>query len=499
MKDRQPTQVLANGAIRYGVYNADGTLDRYEYLKREDAPTVEGTPLNKANLLSDATAQKIWPDEETRPEDPTVNDAFGKLAQGTAKVGDIEITARTDRSDAWLPCDGRYISEDQYPELFETLRVSASAAPWNTASIPAGTNDSGVVSKLSAANGYWFLYKAKHLYCSANLVNWTDITPSNLHQYDSGSWTADIVQCYEMHYWQGQYVCLAELGNFSDYRSYVCLYATQLQQDGWKIARICTKSDGTQGYRSLFYDGTQYYFCYTFSIYNSNTGSTSYYKRLYYAESLAEAANLTSSTDWAYQEPAYCIDFYDESTELFYGSRRGSLSPYDEILAIYKTRTPLNTSSWGKVTIPTVSGSSVNLDCTDYAVSGNTMAVRYSAEIGTNVKLYRSGDGGETFEQIYAETTSGSAHTSNLGFVADILCAWDQTAIVLFDADSITMQTATPDTNITDEYASLENAIAILSSDGASVVYQDFTHSKKKIPSIAPDSRSHAYIKALEE
>ena len=145
MKDRQPTKILSNGAIRYGVYNADGTLGRYEYLKREDAPTVEGTPLNKANLLSDATAAKIWPGSE-KPDDPTVNDAFSKLAQGTAKVGDIEITTRTDRSDAWIPCDGRYISEDQYPELFETLRVSASAAPWNTASIPAGTNDSGVVS-----------------------------------------------------------------------------------------------------------------------------------------------------------------------------------------------------------------------------------------------------------------------------------------------------------------------------------------------------------------
>ena len=35
MKDRQPTQVLANGAIRYGIYNADGSLNHYEYLKRE--------------------------------------------------------------------------------------------------------------------------------------------------------------------------------------------------------------------------------------------------------------------------------------------------------------------------------------------------------------------------------------------------------------------------------------------------------------------------------
>lgn len=102
MKDRQPTQVLSNGAIRYGVYNADGTLNHYEYLKREDAPTVEGTPLNKANLLSDTTAAKIWPGSK-KPDDPTVNDALGKLSEGTAKVGDIAITARTDLSDAWLP------------------------------------------------------------------------------------------------------------------------------------------------------------------------------------------------------------------------------------------------------------------------------------------------------------------------------------------------------------------------------------------------------------
>lgn len=105
MKDRQPTQVLANGAIRYGVYNADGTLNHYEYLKREDAPTVEGTPLNKANLLSDATAAKIWPGSK-KPDDPTVNDALGKLSEGTAKVGDIAITARTDLSDAWLRATG---------------------------------------------------------------------------------------------------------------------------------------------------------------------------------------------------------------------------------------------------------------------------------------------------------------------------------------------------------------------------------------------------------
>ena len=173
--------------------------------------------------------------------------------------------------------------------------------------------------------------------------------------------------------------------------------------------------------------------------------------------------------------------------------------PWDDVLAVCKTQTPRSSNTWEEITVPTVSSSGEKLDCTDYAVSGSTIAVRYSAEIGTNVKLYRSGDGGGTFEQIYTETTSGSDHTNNLGFVADILCAWDRTAIVLFDADSIAMQTVTPGTSIADKYASLGNAIAILSEDGSSVVYQDFTHSKKKIPNITPDSRSKAYIKALEE
>ena len=56
MTDRQPVEVLDNGAIRYGVYNSDGTLNRYEYIKNEDGATVEGDALNKANLLTDVTA-----------------------------------------------------------------------------------------------------------------------------------------------------------------------------------------------------------------------------------------------------------------------------------------------------------------------------------------------------------------------------------------------------------------------------------------------------------
>ena len=47
VKDRVPTNVLSNDAIRYGVYDEEGKLLRYEYMKREDEPIEEGTAINK--------------------------------------------------------------------------------------------------------------------------------------------------------------------------------------------------------------------------------------------------------------------------------------------------------------------------------------------------------------------------------------------------------------------------------------------------------------------
>ena len=60
VKDRIPTQVLDNGAIRYGVYDENNNLLRYEYMKREDEPIEEGTPVNRAlfrNLQGDLYTQ----------------------------------------------------------------------------------------------------------------------------------------------------------------------------------------------------------------------------------------------------------------------------------------------------------------------------------------------------------------------------------------------------------------------------------------------------------
>jgi hypothetical protein len=79
MKDRVGTEVLSNGARRYANYNSEGVLQGYMYLLLADEPTEVGTALNKANLLSDATATALG-----LSGDPTVNDAFAKLVHTTS-------------------------------------------------------------------------------------------------------------------------------------------------------------------------------------------------------------------------------------------------------------------------------------------------------------------------------------------------------------------------------------------------------------------------------
>lgn len=503
MKDRQPTKVLSNGAIRYGIYNADGTLDHYEYMKREDAPTVEGTPLNKANLLSDATAQKIWPDAKTRPADPTVNDALSKLSQGTARVGDIAMSSRTDLSDAWLLCDGRYISAEQYPELFDVLRVTASAAPWNTQSIPVYSNSHSDFNhrELSYANNHWFYATAEKLYYSDDLISWIDITPSDLSRY--GDLGIVIHYYFEMHYWQGQYVCAVYLStNDTVYPDkYMCMYSDKLQQTGWKLSYITNKSDTTpytmtEVNRTLLFDGTTYYFDYAISASSNNQ----YGHSLFYTTDLTENASGEYGTAWATVSDIwemYLAKYYDDATGYCYGFRIDSLKNYDSITGIIRTRNLQNRSNWQ---ILDTLGVSNNIRA--LAVQGNDIAVLVYSYSTSKSQIYRSTDMGASFTTLLTTTAMQSKFFTDVALLSGILCAWAGNGnnwIYIFDADNIDVQIVTSDTSLYDAFAHTANVIAICSDAYTSVTYQDFTYSKKKIPNITPDSRSHAYIKALEE
>lgn len=131
MKDRTPTQVLANGAIRYGIYDDKGTLLRYEYIKPEDEPTQDGTPLNKANLLSDDTAAGLGLNG-----DPTVDDALN-VARGN--VGDIMLTTKSTLGEDWVLCNGNMVDETAYPVLANLMPSKSVTDAWETiATAPPG-------------------------------------------------------------------------------------------------------------------------------------------------------------------------------------------------------------------------------------------------------------------------------------------------------------------------------------------------------------------------
>ena len=119
MQDRHGTDNGANGAVRYGVYDAGGNLLRYEWIRPEDEPLEAGTPLTAGNLLTAQTAAKVWRAGDA-PTDPMVNGALEKLSEPNYHVGDILTTVRT-LAAPWHACDGSTFSRTAYPALYAVL------------------------------------------------------------------------------------------------------------------------------------------------------------------------------------------------------------------------------------------------------------------------------------------------------------------------------------------------------------------------------------------
>lgn len=119
MRDRIGTNDLANGAVRYGVYDVGGNRLRYEWLLPEDEPLEAGTPLTAGNLLTAQTAAKVWRAGDA-PANPMVNGALEKLSEPSYHVGDILTTVRTIAA-PWHACDGSTFSRTAYPALYTVL------------------------------------------------------------------------------------------------------------------------------------------------------------------------------------------------------------------------------------------------------------------------------------------------------------------------------------------------------------------------------------------
>lgn len=111
MQDREPT--YPGRVILTPVYGQANTYD----MERADRPLQEGTPLNKASLLSDKYGIPYSAE--------TVDDMWGKVVP----VGTILWFAKdAPPPGRFLLCDGSAINIDDYPELFEVIGSTFKAA-----------------------------------------------------------------------------------------------------------------------------------------------------------------------------------------------------------------------------------------------------------------------------------------------------------------------------------------------------------------------------------
>jgi len=127
--DRVPTEVLANGAVRWEMYDSSGVSQGYVYLKKADEPSVAGTPLNK--VLFDSIEADL------------TNLGTNKL-NVASKASTAEAEAGTDNTKYTTP-----------KTVLDSIK--ANAIPSSTMSIKTGTvNDNGTIPQTSGFSHYMY-------------------------------------------------------------------------------------------------------------------------------------------------------------------------------------------------------------------------------------------------------------------------------------------------------------------------------------------------------
>lgn len=491
MKDRQPTQVLANGAIRYGVYNADGTLNHYEYLKREDAPTVEGTPLNKANLLSDATAAKLWPNADTRPEDPTVSEALTELRKGKTKIGDVLITARAKPSDAWLLCNGQSIERSNYPQLFELLRSAASPAAWTNKTVTGVDRDTAAVCY---ANSKWFAFAGTgeypypmQMYVSEDGITWEHHSYTTTSSYSAGR-TA-------MYYDAEEDVYYIACASSSYNKSYI------LSSDFSTITELETVSSDTSQpvYGFQLYKTTDGQLCWVMQRKPKSSGANIEVEVILYTlnKSTQKWSQVTIDTDIT------AID-YDSALNRFYYVKVTYASGY--IASVYfivglsgeKTMVGSFSKSNGNDLVPFID------------LSSNTIVVMFSAYADSVWKLWYaySTNRGETWsegsEAVATQVDSHAVPSIDVSYGYQYVNGLLICTIVGENGAKYICSLSDPSDKAYKVIGTFNGALspsglAIMPPTTETVAVCNYADAARPIPTIIPDTRSHAYIKALEE
>ena len=145
MKDRVPT--YPNRVILNPVAGQENTYD----IVRADEPQQEGTPLNKATLLDDATAEKLG-----LTGDPTVNQALAAILQKPIQA--------TLAADGWETITGGYAQSVAVAVLLTTDDTRTRVDPARNASGISTANDEAF-ALLQEPGAYVGCQQNGYLYC----------------------------------------------------------------------------------------------------------------------------------------------------------------------------------------------------------------------------------------------------------------------------------------------------------------------------------------------
>lgn len=325
----------------------------------------------------------------------------------------------------------------------------------------------------------------------------------NTNSWHEISIATNVRQLTPVHYYENKYVCIAikyilASGSGSDYYKEYIYYASQPAGPwalGAELPGYETSSFKPGGSASdIITDGSRYYL--VGKVQGLMRSSLSLFPPAWQESDFG--GQSTTGNDFNSVNNIV----YNESDGYFYGAkgRTDSLSAYK----LARTRTPDSYSSWQVIC-------SNNGYYRGIAASGNIIIAMDASNNNSRVYVY-SVDGGKTFTtktlSVYPIVSSQRDWVKIFNGIVVLAARTSSQATVgvpkLLYTDDLTQGFLSVDTDANVNTFAGNNSgliVGALESQGTSSIdiYRDFTYEAKKIPTITPDSRSHAYIKAVEE
>lgn len=153
--DSEPTEGSPNLVTSGGIYNTvKESRENYEKATDELAKAKVTFQITIDEAVTTISGQI---DADINTVNETINEVDNRVTNlgnlTIDKIGDIKATVRKDLSNSWLPCDGRNVSDEDYPEIFSLIGPKYDKIN-NTNTLPSLYKING----LKYINGYWFIY-----------------------------------------------------------------------------------------------------------------------------------------------------------------------------------------------------------------------------------------------------------------------------------------------------------------------------------------------------